>query len=290
MKETLNVEKKPQPFLKWAGGKSQLLQQFDSLFPSTFNQYIEPFLGGGAVFFYLYSKDRIKKAVLLDSNRELIYCYKTIKNNLVRLISRLKNHKRRYQQLQEEYYYHIRNRIRNNLKRWNNLSVSNRSAITIFLNKTCFNGLYRVNRDNQFNVPVGRYNNPEIYDPDNLKAVNQALKIAKIKDACDFSECLKYARKDDFVYLDPPYNPLNGTSNFTSYTKQGFGEREQIRLSEVFRKLDKRRCMVMLSNSDTDFIKKLYNGYRIETVKAVRAINCKSAGRGRINELVVLNY
>lgn len=280
----------PVPFLKWAGGKSQLLQQFEPLFPSDFRQYIEPFVGGGAVFFYLYSQNKIKKGILLDCNLELIDCYIAIRNNLPQLIRALKTHKRRYQRLQEKYYYQVRNEIRNDLKRWNRLSIVNRAAVTIFLNKTCFNGLYRVNSKNQFNAPIGKYHNPAIYDLKNLRAVSQSLGLAGIKNVRDFSECLKYANKGDFIYLDPPYNPLSKTANFTGYTKYGFGEKEQIRLFKVFKILDKRGCKVMLSNSDTDFIRRLYKGYRTEIVKASRAINCNSAGRGKINELVVLNY
>lgn len=280
----------PAPFLKWAGGKSQLLQQFEKFIPSDFNQYIEPFIGGGALFFHLYSKGRIKQATILDSNKELIDCYKAIKGNLQDLVECLSEHKVNHLKLREEYYYRIRNKVRNNLDIWNGLSVVKRSAITIYLNKTCFNGLYRVNRKNEFNVPVGGYRNPEIFKLGNLKAVNQALRVVKVIRAYDFSKCLQYAEKDDFVYLDPPYNPLNKTASFTSYTKNGFGQKEQIKLSEVYRKLSEKGCKIMLSNSDTDFIKNLYGGYRIETVKATRMINCKSAGRGKINEIVVMNY
>lgn len=278
------------PFLKWAGGKSQLLQQFELFIPSNFDKYIEPFVGGGALFFRLFSKNMIKEAILLDYNQELIDCYKAIRSNLKDLTKHLSKHKKKHYKLAEEYYYRVRNRIRNNLELWHRLPIAERASITIYLNKTCYNGLYRVNRNNQFNVPVGRYKKPEIYDLDNLKAVNEALRIAKIIDACDFAKCLPYGEKNDFVYLDPPYNPLSKTSNFTGYTKNGFNENEQMRLAEVYRELDKKKCKVMLSNSDTELVKRLYKGYRIEKVKASRAICCNASARGKISELVILNY
>lgn len=278
------------PFVKWAGGKSQLLQQFESFTPLNFNKYIEPFVGGGALFFYLFSNNKIKEAILLDSNRELIDCYRAIKSHFKELIKYLNKHKKKHNDLEEEYYCRVRNRIRNNLELWRSLSIAEKAAITIYLNKTCYNGLYRVNRNNQFNAPVGRYRNPEIYNSENLKAINKALKTAKVIKASDFAKCMLYAKKNDFVYLDPPYNPLSKTSSFTGYTKDGFGENEQIRLAEVYRELDKKKCKVMLSNSNTELIKKLYKDYRIEKVRASRAISCKATGRGRISELVILNY
>ncbi len=278
------------PFLKWAGGKSQLLQQFVLFLPLNFNKYIEPFLGGGALFFYLFSHHKIKEAILLDSNQELIDCYRAIKSDFKDLTKYLSQHKKKHYDLVEEYYYRVRNRIRNNLELWRSLSIAEKAAITIYLNKTCYNGLYRVNRKNQFNVPVGRYKNPEIYNLANLKAISEALKTAKIIRAGDFAESLQYAGENDFVYLDPPYHPLSKTSSFTGYTKDGFDENEQIRLAEVYRELDKKRCKVMLSNSDTKLIKQLYQDYRIEKVRASRAISCHGSGRGRISEFVILNY
>lgn len=267
-----------------------MLSQFDEYVPPDFGKYIEPFVGGGAVFFHLFAENRIKKAILLDLNRELIDCYIAIRDNLDELIAYLYQHKGMHSELKEKYYYNVRDEIRNDIDLWNSLSVAEKASITIYLNKTCYNGLYRVNRRNQFNVPAGKYKDPKIYDLDNLKSVSQALKTAKVIKACDFSECLKYAEKDDFVYLDPPYNPLSKTSSFTGYTKGGFGENEQIRLSEVYKELEKKGCKVMLSNSDTDFIKELYRDFRIEFVRAIRAINSKASGRGKVNELIILNY
>lgn len=278
------------PFLKWAGGKSQLLPQFASFLPLNFNKYIEPFLGGGALFFYLFSHHKIKEAILLDSNQELIDCYRAIKSDFRDLIRYLGQHKKKHDDLVEEYYYRVRNRIRNNLETWRSLSVAEKAAVTIYLNKTCYNGLYRVNRKNQFNVPVGRYKNPEIYDSANLQAVGEALKAARVIKAGDFAESLQYTEENDFVYLDPPYQPLSKTSSFTGYTKSGFDENEQRRLAEVYRGLDKKGCKVMLSNSETRLIEQLYQDYRIEKVSAGRAISCQGSGRGKISEFVILNY
>ena len=271
---------KPEPFLKWAGGKSQLLKQFECFLPPKFNNYLEPFVGAGSVFFYLYYTGRLKgkKIILIDFNEELINCFLVIKENVERLISILKGP--RYVNKKEVYY-----RIREEEPK----DKFERAARTIYLNKTCFNGLYRVNSKGKFNVPFGKYKAPLICNSRNLRAVSIALKNVKI--LCDdFEKCLEYTTKGDFIYFDPPYQPLSKTSNFTGYTKNGFGEAEQRRLYCAFRELDKRGCKVILSNSNTDFIKKLYRKYRIERVKANRAINCKAEGRGKIEELVILNY
>ena len=272
---------KPEPFLKWAGGKGQLLRQYEIFFPDKFNNYLEPFVGGGAVFFHLYNTGRIpldKKIILIDSNEELINCYKVIKTDVERLIKILGSGK--YKNEKDTFY-----KIRQDVPK----DPFEKAARTIYLNRTCFNGLYRVNSKGKFNVPFGRYKNPLICNTVNLKAVSFALRSVEILCA-DFAICLELAKKGDFVYLDPPYQPLNKTSNFTSYTKDSFDEDEQCRLYDVFRKLDRKGCKVMLSNSDTAFIKKLYKNYRLEHVLAKRAINCKPSGRGAIDELVILNY
>jgi len=274
-------EAKPEPFLKWAGGKSQLLPQYDKFFPQTFNNYLEPFLGGGAVFFHLYSTGKItpdKKVILIDSNEELMNTYKVVQNQVELLITHLKSGK--YVN-EESTYYKIRE--------WAPTNPVERAARTIYLNKTCYNGLYRVNKKGKFNVPFGRYKNPLICDEKNLKAVNRALKGVKLIIG-DFSNCLKYAGPGDFIYFDPPYQPISSTSNFTSYTKDSFNLEDQKRLADVFRELDKRKCKVMLSNSDTPFIRELYKQFRIEVVKAKRYINSNPAGRGEVRELVILNY
>ena len=275
------LSKKAEPFLKWAGGKSQLLEQYKEFIPRDFNNYIEPFVGGGAVYFHLFNSGYFtddKKIVLIDSNDELINCYQVIKENVERLISMLLNSKF---QNRKDIYYKIRDE--------NPQDQIERAARTIYLNKTCFNGLYRVNSKGKFNVPFGRYKNPLLCDSKNLKAVNEALKKVEIL-YNDFEISIEFVYKDDFIYLDPPYQPISKTANFTSYTRYSFGQNEQIRLHEFYKTLDSMKCNVMLSNSDTPFIRDLYKDYRIEVVSAKRAISCKAEGRGKINELVILNY
>ncbi len=273
--------KKAQPFLKWAGGKGQLLSQYESLLPYTFNNYLEPFVGAGAVFFHLYNSEKLgvlKSITLIDSNDELVNCYHIIKRNYDKLIKVLKDPKFNNN---EKKYYKIRSE--------QPTDPIERAARMIYLNKTCFNGLYRVNGKGKFNVPYGRYKNPLICDSENLEAVSIAL--SKVDIVCkDFTHCLDIANKNDFIYFDPPYQPLNKTSSFTSYTKNSFGKNDQERLYETFKELDKRGCKIMLSNSDTPFIRKLYKSFQIKVVSAKRAINCKASGRGEINELVILNY
>lgn len=270
------VEKQalPRPPVKWAGGKSQLLEQFKELFPAKYSLYLEPFVGGGAVFFYL----KPEKAVLIDSNEELINFYLVVRDCLDALLVDLKKHEN-----QAEYYYKIR------ALDPATLSPVERASRFLYLNKTGYNGLWRVNRQGKHNVPFGRYKNPRIVDEPNLRAVNRALKQAEI--ICgDFSLVLEYVRPQSFVYLDPPYHPVSVTASFTSYTAESFGEEEQKRLASVFRELDKRGCLVMLSNSDTSFIHGLYQGFNITTVQAKRAINCRADRRGPVKELVIRNY
>ncbi len=273
---------KAEPFLKWAGGKGQLLNDFVRLFPAKFNNYIEPFVGGGAVFFHLYSNGMLegKKSVLIDSNKDLITAYKSIKDNnkLREIIKALSNGK--YLNNEENFY-----KVREHEPK----SDAEKTARLIYLNKTCFNGLYRVNSKGKFNVPFGRYNNPLICDSENLRAVNNALTYTELVNG-DFTVVLEYAEKGDFVYFDPPYQPVSKTASFTGYTKDAFNEKDQERLAEVYKELDKRGCKLMLSNSDVKLIRNLYKGYRIEVVKAKRMINCKAAKRGAVNELVILNY
>ena len=266
------------PFLKWAGGKSQLLTTYDGMFPKTFKRYFEPFTGGGAVFFNLKNKHKPFPATLCDLNDDLINCYKVIRDNVEALIEVLKNHHN-----DEAYFYKMR-AIDSRC-----LSEVERAARLIFLNKTCFNGLYRVNSKGQFNVPFGFYKNPRTCHESNLRACNLALQNVDL--ICrPFDQVLTHAKKGDFVYFDPPYHPLSSTANFTSYTKNCFSGANQEHLAEVFATLNKRGCHVALSNSDCEFIRHLYKDFRIETVSAIRAINCKAEGRGRITEVLVLNY
>jgi DNA adenine methylase len=270
-------------FVKWAGGKGQLLEQFEPLFPKKINRYIEPFVGSGAVFFHIAQKHKPKEIFLSDINEELMTTYNTIKNDAERLIVELKQHKEYHMTKGKKYYLTIR---ATNPKE---LPELERSARFIYLNKTCFNGLYRVNSKGQFNVPMGSYKNPDIIQEDRIRFVSDLLKDVSIK-TMSFEKIVDFAKKDDFVYLDPPYYPLKKGSSFTTYTKNNFLEEEQKQLAKVFSQLDKKGCKIMQSNSDTKFIKDLYSNYNIHFVKATRMINCNGDKRGKINEVVITNY
>lgn len=262
------------PPIKWAGGKSRLIRQFMPLFPRNCNFLVEPFVGGGAVFFNL----RPTKAILIDTNQELINFYKVVKDNLELLLVESRCHKN-----DEEYYYRIRALDVSTL---NNIQ---RASRFLYLNKTAYNGLWRENRKGQHNAPFGWYQNPRIVDEQNLRKVNTLLQRAELNQE-DFSFVLNVAKPDRFIYMDPPYHPLSITSNFTSYTANSFNEGDQRRLADVFSELDHLGCRVMLSNSDTPLILELYKRYNICKVTARRAINCQAEGRGLINELVIRNY
>ena len=278
------VEDKPKPFVKWVGGKRQLLKQFRELnlyppecFNPESNTYFEPFVGGGAVFFDLLPKH----AELSDTNRELVMTYNVIKDNVDGLIKSLKKHI-----YNKEYYLGVRDQDINELS---DIEVASRF---IFLNRTGFNGMYRVNKSGQFNVPFGRYKNPLICDENNLRKVSEALQGITITHR-DYKDVLELAKIGDFIYFDPPYYPLNPTSSFTAYTAKGFFEKEQIELRDTFVKLHERGCFVMLSNSDTPFINELYSeleGVSINKIIAGRAINSKGSKRGKINEVLITNY
>lgn len=278
------ISEKPKPFVKWVGGKRQLLTQFrlmnlyppEKFDPKT-GTYFEPFVGGGAVFFDLLPE----KAFLSDLNNDLVITYNVIKNDVEKLISALKKHK-----TDKEYFLKIRAQ---NSSELSDLEIASRF---IFLNRTCFNGMYRVNSKGGFNVPFGKYTNPLICDEQNLRKVSNALKEVEIKKQ-DYKEVLKKAKKGDFVYFDPPYYPVSKTSSFTSYTSEAFLEKEQTELRNTFSELSKRGCFVMLSNSDTPFINKIYSeikGVRITKVQAGRAINSDASKRGKITEVLVTNY
>ena len=278
------VEDKPKPFVKWVGGKRQLLKQFRELnlyppecFNPESNTYFEPFVGGGAVFFDLLPKH----AELSDTNRELVITYNVIKDNVDGLIKSLKKHI-----YNKEYYLGVRAQDINELS---DIEIASRF---IFLNRTGFNGMYRVNKSGQFNVPFGRYKNPLICDENNLRKASEALQEITITYR-DYKDVLKLAKIGDFIYFDPPYYPLNPTSSFTAYTAKGFFEKEQIELRDTFVKLHERGCFVMLSNSDTPFINELYSGLEgvsINKIIAGRAINSKGSKRGKINEVLITNY
>jgi DNA adenine methylase len=269
-------------FLKWAGGKLQLIEQFENLFPSDFRNYYEPFIGSGAVFFYLKSKSRPNKVILSDTNEELINCFTVVRDKPSELIEVLLNHRKRHS---KQYYYVVRDLESDRLD-----SVS-WAARMIYLNKTCFNGLYRVNSKGQFNVPFGDYKNPSIFDRNTLYRASQMLQDADLR-VMTFDKVLDFAGKDDFVYFDPPYIPLSKTSSFTRYSRSDFSIKEQNRLSEVFRALDSMGCFVMLSNSDHSLTRELYRDYdkNIVVVRAKRKINSVGSKRGTINEIVVTNY
>lgn len=266
-------------FVKWAGGKKQLIEQFKPLFPKNIKRYIEPFIGGGAVLFYILENYKPEEVIIFDINEELINTYKIIKDDVESLIIELKKLKSLHS---KEHYYEIRSE---NPQLLSNLT---RASRFIYLNKTCFNGLYRVNSKGGFNVPIGSYKNPLVCPEDDLRKISKLLKNVKIIND-DFSKCLEYAQEEDFIYFDPPYYPLK-KSSFTTYAKNKFLDEEQKELKNVFSKLDKKGCKVMLSNSDTEFIKNLYGDYPIKEVKATRMINSNAKNRGKINEVVVRNY
>jgi DNA adenine methylase len=268
----------PKPFLKWAGGKRQLLNDLLRYSPSKFNDYYEPFLGGGALFFKLASLGRIKRAHLNDNSKILIDAYATIKEHPQELVAELKSGK--YVN-QKEVFYDIRREQPKDLIK--------ATARLLYLNKTAFNGLYRVNSQGKFNVPFGKYVNPKILDEQNIIAVSKALQTDELMNT-DFEMAVKNAKRGDFIYFDPPYYPLSKTANFTGYTKEDFTVKDQERLARNFSELDKKGCLVMLSNSYVPAILELYNGFTINTVQATRMINCKADGRGKIKEVIITNY
>jgi len=273
------------PFIKWAGGKRGTISQILPYIPKKFNNYFEPFVGSGALFFTLYNLDLLKnkKAYLFDKNEELINTYNVIKNTPKELIKILSEYQKKHS---KEFYYKIRELDRKD--NYCELSPIKKAARFIYLNKTCFNGLYRVNKKGFFNVPIGSYKNPKILDEENIINVSNALQNVEVM-CCDFSEVLNYSNKKDFVYFDPPYYPLNKTSNFTSYTDEKFLDNEQIRLFGVFKKLSEKEIYVIESNSDTEFIKNLYKEYDIIKIKANRFINSNKDKRGKINEVLIIN-
>jgi DNA adenine methylase len=266
-------------FVKWAGGKKQLLDQFKPFFPEKIERYFDPFVGGGAVAFFVIKHFKPKEVFLSDINEELINCLNMIKDDVENLINELKILKQAHN---KEAYYIIR------AKNPKDLSKLQRAARFIYLNKTCFNGLYRVNSKDGFNVPIGSYKNPLICSEEDLREISSLLQNIIIKKR-QFYEIENEVKRGDFIYFDPPYYPLKKDS-FTTYTKEQFLEKEQEKLKELFKALDQKGANVMLSNSDTDFIKSLYKGYKIGTVKATRMINCDATKRGKINEVVVTNY
>jgi len=299
----------PKPFLKWAGGKTQLLRQMSHFFPTELEYgkiktYIEPFVGGGAVFLYLAKNYNIEKFFISDINPELIIAYKTIQRDVEELILHLMQIENKYLSLldveRKKYFYDVRRqfnvfRSQIDLKKPNSKWIE-RTAQIIFLNRTCFNGLFRVNLTGDFNVPIGRYSRPKICNADNLRSVAQILQKTNIYQG-DFSACENFIDRHTFVYLDPPYKPISKTSNFTSYSQHKFDDCEQIRLRNFFKLLDTKNVKLLLSNSDItnqdnqdNFFENAYSDYRIERVKANRNINSNTAKRKSINEILIMNY
>lgn len=294
------------PVLKWAGGKGQLLDQIEQKLPlklkmGGIKRYIEPFVGGGAVFFDIYNNYNIQEAFLFDINPELVILYNVIKYDVEKLIIELTKIDTEYKHTvdKKEYYYARRDEY-NDLDKTVDANVYvagfvRRASLTIFLNRTCFNGLFRVNSKNKFNVPMGKYINPRILDAANLRNVSEALQIATIVHA-DFSKVTDCVTTDTFVYYDPPYRPIRETSSFNSYAVGDFDDNEQKRLKSIFDACHKNGALQMLSNSDptnyTDdlFFDDLYKEYKINRILAKRLINSKADGRDAIRELLITNY
>lgn len=294
------MKNKPKPFLKWAGGKTQLLNDIESKFPYKKNDnfsYVEPFVGSGAVLFWVLNNfPNIKTAIINDINEDLISSYETIKTNVLDLIAVLRQYENDYHAISEniedkkEYYYKKR-------KLFNTRASEQiiQTALFIFLNKTCFNGLYRVNRKNEYNVPIGSYKKPMISDESNLSAIHKSLQNVEILSG-DFEQTINYANEDTVFYFDPPYKPLSETSSFNSYAKSEFNDNEQIRLKEFCDKIDSLGCKLILSNSDVkgknpndNFFDDLFSVYQIDRVMAKRSINANPNKRGQLTELLISN-
>ena len=269
----------PAPFLKWAGGKRQLLGHIEALLPERIDTYFEPFLGGAAVFFRLAAGRRFRRAVLADANQELVNCYQAIRDDVDGVIAELRKHRNN-----RVLYYRVRRRDPAKL------SPAARAARLIYLNRCGYNGLYRVNSSGQFNVPFGRYQRPVICDEDRLRTASGALRDVEI--LCDdFANTLKRVGRRDFVYLDPPYVPLSATSSFTAYAKRNFGSDDQERLASLLRALATRKVPALLSNSDCGTTRELYRDFdRIDRVPVRRAINSVGHGRGPVDEILVRSF
>ncbi len=300
----------PKPFLKWAGGKSQLIDEIITIFPEEIIQskyienYFEPFLGGGALFFYLKSYFKIKKSYINDINPDLILTYRVIQKYPKKLIIQLKEIKMEYLELngedRKEFFFKVRDDYNKKGKNFDYLSVSDesieRAKQLIFLNKTCFNGLYRVNANGEFNVPMGKYKNPAIFEEENIKDVSKALKNTVICNG-SFEELGEFIDDNSLVYFDPPYRPLTDSASFTSYTKALFNDYNQIQLAEFCKLIDKKGSKFILSNSDPknaneedNFFDDLYECFTIKRVPAKRMINSNGNKRGSINELLIKNF
>ena len=274
---------KAKPFVKWAGGKRQIINELKRYVPEEYNCYYEPFIGGGALFFELAPKH----AVINDSNKELMNVYKVMTDDekYSKMCKLLNNYETKNS---EEFYYEIRNKDRDTEK-FDKLNDYTKAARTIYINKACFNGLYRVNSKNEFNVPFGKKTKLNTYEGENILTVHMYLTMNNIDIRCmDFEESVKDAKEGDFVYFDPPYD--SDTSTFNSYTEEGFDRNEHIRLAYVYKELDKKGVKVMLSNHNTEYINELYKGYNIHVINAKRSINSKGNKRGNVEEVIITNY
>ena len=274
---------KGKPFVKWAGGKRQIMDKLKNCIPFEFNTYYEPFVGGGALLFELSPKN----AVINDFNKELMNVYECIKdeNKYTKMCNELNHYEANHS---EEFYFEIRNKDRDKTK-FNKIADYKRAARTIYLNKACFNGLYRVNSKNEFNVPFNKKTKVNTYDAQNLGIIHSYLNFNNVKMLnCDFEEAVKDAKKGDFIYFDPPYD--SDTTTFNSYTEDGFGKDEQIRLANVYKDLDARGCYVMLSNHNTKLVNELYKDYNINIIEAKRNINSNGKKRGNVEEVIITNY
>ena len=293
-------EQKCKPFLKWAGGKGQLIEEIKKFYPfnDKINKYAEPFIGGGAVLFDILNKYDLKNIYISDINKELLNCYTVIKENVALLITLLKRMEIEFlDKIEDErkIYYYTKREEFNFLKKELNKNSIELAALMIFLNRTCFNGLYRVNKKGNFNVPMGNYKMPKICDEENLINISQKLQNVNIVYG-DYKNSYNFIDENTFVYFDPPYRPLNKTASFTSYTEFSFEDREQKELSEYFELLNKKNAKLLLSNSDPkneniddDFFDELYKNFIIKRVKSQRAINSKGSNRGKITEILVSN-
>lgn len=297
------------PFLKWAGGKSQLLEQFEKYLPAELKNgeiedYFEPFVGGGAVYFHIAQRYSIKTAYLFDINKELILAYRVVKKDVGALINVLTGFVKEYTELpqdkREEFYYNLRSEYNAQRSNMNYRKYSEdwieRAAQLIFLNKTCYNGLYRVNKSGDFNAPFGRYKNPSVFDEANLTRVSELLQNTVIR-ATDFTKIRPKVTEKSFVYFDPPYRPISKTAYFTSYSTFEFDDKQQKRLANLYKYLNDKCVKLMLSNSDPknenpndNFFEVLYSKYNIDRVSASRMINCNAGKRGQIHELIITNY
>lgn len=276
----LNMSFEVPTFVKWAGGKRLLLPQLSRFLPKEIKGYFEPFVGGGAMAFYILRKYKPERVFLSDINEEIINALYVIRTKVNELMTLLRGYRKEHS---EKFYYKMRE------KDPSQLDDVERAARFIYLNKTGYNGLYRVNSKGKFNVPFGKYKNPSIFSEKDFREIATLLKNTHTE-VKQFYDAVTITRAGDFIYFDPPYYPLKKGKSFTKYTKGDFLEKEQEKLAEVFKELDKKGCKLMLSNSDTDFIKNLYKGYTINKVRAKRMINCDATKRGEINEVVIINY